>query len=88
MSTQEKRKNDPPLGLMFLEDWMKEKKCSSVKLGELLGKDPQIIYAWRHGRSLPGLCEVLMIQIITGIQPDSWLSAEKRKRLNAVESPF
>jgi transcriptional regulator with XRE-family HTH domain len=53
-------------------------------LARLLGVGQQTVSLWMRGYNRPGFAHMAMIQLVTGISPDLWLTDDERSRIASV----
>jgi len=62
-------------------EWMKQPNRSQRKLARVLGVAQQSISFWMRGVNRPDYANLLALEMICGIQPIDWLTAEERQQV-------
>jgi transcriptional regulator with XRE-family HTH domain len=72
-------------GRQALQQYLEaEPQRSQNWLARLLGVGQQTVSLWMRGYNRPGYSHMAMIQLVTGITPDMWLTEGERSRIASV----
>ena len=62
-------------------EWMKQPNRSQRKLARVLNVAQQSISFWMRGVNRPDYANMLSIEMVCGIQPIDWLTADERQKV-------
>jgi transcriptional regulator with XRE-family HTH domain len=70
-------------GHRLLSAWMKANGVSLSAIGRECGISREAVSQWFGKNSCPDSANRIILHRIAGIEPDSWLSAQERKRIGS-----